>query len=91
LDIGDSPHTAPNIYKFYPHIPFQLNEENEWPVPMLPDGFYYAFLEKHFNFGVFGHPWEQTICVFGESLLIQVDKQKPVLFNTLLRTNGIKG
>jgi hypothetical protein len=49
------------------------------------------FWRNIFIFGVFGHPWEHTICVFGESLLIKVDKQKPVLFNTLLRTNGIKG
>jgi len=91
LHIDESPSINLNIYKFYPHTSFQLDESNEWPVPMLPDGFYYAFLEKHLNFGVFGHPWEQTICVFGEKLLSQVDKQEPMLFNTILRTNGIKG
>jgi hypothetical protein len=26
---GEGPNNAPNIYKFYPHIPFQLDEENE--------------------------------------------------------------
>ena len=36
---------------------------------VYPDGDYYIFLGEDLSFGTFGHPWEQTICVFGRTLL----------------------
>jgi hypothetical protein len=41
----------------------------EWKIPVYPDGDYYAFLTEDFASGTFGHPWERTICVFGERLV----------------------
>ena len=37
------------------------------PTP-VPDGDYYIFLTEDMTEGTFGHPWEGTLCVFGERL-----------------------
>src|SRR5690606_17536483 len=71
-------------YKFYPHLPFEL-EFDEWIVPLIPDGDYHIFLEKDLHFGIFGHPWEQTMCVFGEELIVNIEKLKPTLFTNIVR------
>jgi hypothetical protein len=78
-------------YRFYPHRPFSLNRLGEWPIPILPNGDYHIFLEQDFNFGVFGHPWEETICVLGEKLLSILEQNKPRLFTEIVRKNGQKG
>lgn len=36
---------------------------------VYPDGDYYFFIDCDFRFGFLGHPWQQKIWVFGESLL----------------------
>lgn len=40
-----------------------------WSLGIYPDGDYYIFLADDFSFGTFGHPWQLSLCVFGESLL----------------------
>jgi len=72
----------------YPHKEFTANESDTWSVPALPNGDYYIFLAEDFSFGWFGHPWEQTICVFGEPLLQTLEQFRPRLFTTPLRRNG---
>ena len=37
-------------------------------MPVLPDGVYTLFLAPDGRFGIFGHPWEMTVCVFGREL-----------------------
>jgi hypothetical protein len=56
-------------YAFYPHTEFQASDPSAWRIQPFPDGDYYIFLGRNISFGTFGHPWEQTICVFGEALL----------------------
>ncbi len=73
-------------YRFRPHYPFDAADPDEWMVPVIPDGDYYIFLAKGFEFGIFGHPWEKTICVFGECLLDSVRLSEPTLFGTVLRS-----
>jgi hypothetical protein len=41
----------------------------EWRVPVFPNGDYYTFVRPDFSEGTFGHPWEQTLCVFGPRLV----------------------
>jgi len=78
-------------YKFYPHIPFKLGPSGEWPIiTILRQSVYYVFLHNSFDFGVFLNEKENTMCIFGEKLLLEVDKEKPILFDTVLRTNGSK-
>ncbi|MBG0831646.1 DUF2716 domain-containing protein [Planomonospora sp. ID67723] len=52
---------------FWPHRQ-ALDENPRWPVEIFPDGDYYVFLSEDMANGTFGHPWEQTLCVFGASL-----------------------
>jgi hypothetical protein len=67
-------------FSFAPHVPF-----DEWAVPALPDGDYSIFLAPDFAWGVFGHPWERTICVFGADLLSALRQCPPRLFGTPTR------
>jgi hypothetical protein len=54
----------------------------------LPDGDYAIFLAEDFSFGFFGHPWEATICIFGEPLLEAFQKYPPRLFEKVVRKDG---
>lgn len=51
-----------------------------WPVTPFPDGDYYIFLSEDLTLGTFGHPWEESLCVFGSSL---VDALAPTLSSWL--------
>lgn len=52
---------------FWPHRQEQLEEP--WRVEPFPDGDYHVFLTEDLGQGTFGHPWEQTLCVFGTELV----------------------
>ena len=58
---------------------------DRWEVPALPNGDYFIFLAPELNWGWFGHPWEQSICVFGERLLPELAARPPELFRRVLR------
>ncbi|KJK47412.1 hypothetical protein UK23_20405 [Lentzea aerocolonigenes] len=56
-------------YRFRPHL---LGGPNEWldsPFSPFPDGDYHIFLTEDMSQGTFGHPWEQTLCVWGDDLV----------------------
>jgi hypothetical protein len=72
-------------YWFYPHG----ERTDRWLVPMFPDGDYYIFLAKDFSFGTFGHPWEESICVFGRPLLDAFAQDPPLLFHDIIRSVGV--
>lgn len=55
-------------YRFRPHS-FACRPSRQWPTTVFPNGDYHAFLTEDMSTGTFGHPWEQTLCVFGESLV----------------------
>lgn len=57
-------------YWFRPHL--HAVNEDAWPVTPFPDGDYYVFLAEDMTAGTFGHPWEQTLCVFGDELVDQL-------------------
>lgn len=42
------------------------------PASMMPDGDYNIHVAEGFRYDTFGHPWENTICMFGTSLLDRV-------------------
>lgn len=73
-------------YHFFPHRRFERNQYGEWPIPVVPNGDYYNFLECNFEWGIIGHPWEQTMCLFGERLLAAVASTKPALFRIPVRS-----
>jgi hypothetical protein len=55
-------------YWFWPHR-HAVADDQTWPVEVFPDGDYYAFLTEDLTEGTFGHPWEQTLCIFGPRLM----------------------
>ncbi len=57
----------------------------EWTVPALPNGDYYLFLAPDLRWGWLGHPWEQTITLYGEPLLAAIDRAPPTLFSQVIR------
>jgi hypothetical protein len=65
---------------FSPHQPLE-----PWLVPVLPNGDYCLFLAPGLEWGWFGHPWEQSLCVFGEPLLGAVLASPPRLLSEVLR------
>ena len=54
-------------YWFWPHRQATLDEP--WRVPAFPNGDYFILLTEDLSQGTFGHPWEQTLCVFGPELV----------------------
>ena len=76
-------------YWFYPYRSFPAGDLEAWCVPVLPNGDYSIFLAEDFSFGIFGHPWEQTLCVFGQRLLDSYAQAQPLLFTQIVRINGM--
>ena len=58
---------------------------DHWEVPVLPNGDYFVFLSRDLEWGWFGHPWEQTICVFGAPQLAALAHNLPAIFSRVLR------
>ncbi|MBT2408943.1 DUF2716 domain-containing protein [Streptomyces sp. ISL-21] len=52
-----------------------------------PDGDYYLHLTEDLRLGTFGHPWEQTLCVFGP-LLAAVEGELTALLGEPVRRRG---
>lgn len=62
-------------YRFWPHRnpvtePSDMLGMNH--ITPVPDGDYYILLAEDMEFGTFGHPWEQTLCVFGADLVAKL-------------------
>lgn len=55
-------------YWFWPHRQ-ALQSKQDWQVEVFPNGDYYIFLTEDMTVGTFGHPWRQTLCVFGTPLV----------------------
>jgi Protein of unknown function (DUF2716) len=77
-------------YAVNPHGGPGAEEVSCWPVPVLPDGVYTLFLAPDGRFGIFGHPWEMTVCVFGRGLLDAFGADLPWLFRKLVRKDGTR-
>ncbi|WP_184203493.1 DUF2716 domain-containing protein [Armatimonas rosea] len=68
-------------YSVGPHL---LVTDTHWPIPVLPDGDHYFFLDDSFRWGTYGHPGQQSLCIFGP-LLPQVENELrdfPVLWES---------
>ena len=40
-----------------------------WPVPVFPNGDYYIHTTSDLRWGTFGHPWQQSLTIWGEELV----------------------
>lgn len=70
-----------DCYVFNPRNSIPKDEFGEWLVPILPDGDYNFFIQKNFEWGYLGHPWQKTITIFGDKLIEAVKLNKPILFS----------
>src|SRR5436190_8477022 len=52
-------------------------EDWERRVPLLPSGDYYIFLSRELASGIFGHPWERSMCFWGKPFLAEVRRSPP--------------
>jgi len=73
------------IYSFNPHAFEKAKEPAAWGLSPLPNGDYHIFMNQTWDQGIFGHPWEQTICIFGKTLLSAFASRPPKLFRKIVR------
>ncbi|WP_235854588.1 DUF2716 domain-containing protein [Nonomuraea aridisoli] len=59
-----------------------------WPRTAYPDGDYYLYVTADLRLGTFGHPWEESLCVFGADLLAEVEADLTALLGTVMRRGG---
>lgn len=55
-------------YRFWPHR-LACQPDQQWQTEVFPNGDYYIFLTEDLSTGTFGHPWQRTLCVFGDPLI----------------------
>ncbi|MGW7053568.1 DUF2716 domain-containing protein [Streptomyces sp. NPDC054887] len=59
-----------------------------WPLSPYPDGDYYIYLTEDFRHGTFGHPWEESLCLFGEDLLNAASAELDKVLGSPIRRSG---
>lgn len=59
-----------------------------WPLSPFPDGDYYVYLSEDFRLGSFGHPWEMSLCLFGEEFLGAVSAEVEKVLGRPIRRSG---
>ncbi|WP_406335728.1 DUF2716 domain-containing protein [Streptomyces sp. NBC_00203] len=74
-------------YSFAPHRVGGHGQE-PWPLSPYPDGDYYVYLSGDFRLGSFGHPWESSVCLFGQELLDTVAAEVEDVLGPPLRRAG---
>jgi hypothetical protein len=46
-----------------------VSELEHWPVPVFPNGDYYIHLAPGLTWGSFGHPWQESLTLWGDELI----------------------
>jgi len=75
-------------YRFDPEMAKPPTREHSWPIPVLPDDDYYLYLAADLRFGWLTHPWEQTVCCYGD-LLAEMQPAMERLDLPILRRSGV--
>lgn len=76
-----------NVYLLdWQHECFKVSqlELKDFPLFVFPDGDYTFIVNENFTWGYLGHPWEETITVFGD-LVTELIKCQPYIFSKILR------
>lgn len=74
-------------FRFSPHLVGGPDQARS-PLSPYPDGDYYIFLSDDFRTGSFGHPWEESLCLFGQGLLDVTATQVNEILGTPIRSSG---
>ncbi|MBX9245974.1 DUF2716 domain-containing protein [Actinotalea ferrariae] len=64
------------------HTPYRYNPGAhalaglpEWPVPVFPDGDYFIHHAPRLEWGTLGHPWQQTLTLWGDPLVRSLGRE----------------
>ena len=71
-------------FRFLPHRWDPVCSTDDWPLSALPAGEYHLFVTGDLRLGSLGHPWEESLCVFGDLLPAYLER-KPDTLTTILR------
>lgn len=63
-----------NGYSFEPAL-MSARSLDSWPVPLTPIHNYSLFADPTFSTGLFCDPWEASICIFGDLMISQMQRQ----------------
>ncbi len=74
-------------YAFDPHT-FRPSSQDDWPIPVFPDGDSYFFVDQSVTLGIVADYVDDTIRVFGSSLIAALANDVPQLFAESNRTTG---
>jgi Protein of unknown function (DUF2716) len=78
-------------YEFYPHRFRRPEDPKSWCVPALPSGEYHIFITEDHRLGSLGHPWAQTLCVFGQGFADAYRLATPLQKNKIIRQQPAEG
>ena len=74
---------------FRPHTVDEPDEVPGWDVGgLFPNGDYTIFVGRDYTFGILGHPWERSLCVFGEPAVAAFAARNQAILGTVLRRDG---
>jgi hypothetical protein len=72
-------------YEFFPHRFRGAQKPAAWCIPALPSGEYHIFVTEDHRLGSLGHPWEQSLCVFGEGFVEAYQQVTPLGSDQVVR------
>ena len=75
-------------FAYEPSVVIEPESRHPWSRGVFPDGDYAITLAHDLSWGSLGHPWEGTICVFGQPLLDVIEANPPRLFHQVIRRKG---
>lgn len=64
-----SPAAFTHSYAASSKVPGAVFAACDWPVQVFPNGDYYAHMTPDLRWGTFGHPWQQTLTIWGHELV----------------------
>jgi hypothetical protein len=90
-----APPGEPLYWLDWQHVGYRFDSQRvghpgqpHWPRGAFPDGDYYLYLVGDLRMGTFGHPWEETLCVFGSQLLTHVEDDLTAILGAPIRRGG---
>jgi hypothetical protein len=78
-------------YEFHPHRLRKPEVVRNWCIPALPSAEYHIFVTADHRLGSLGHPWEQTLCVFGTGFLDEYRRLTPLRDDQIIRQQSDEG
>jgi hypothetical protein len=69
-----------DCYSFNPNKPFELNEFNEWLIPVFPNGDYLFFLTENLDNGIFADGINKSVSIYGKYFLDAFELVSPKIF-----------